>query len=191
MADLARIPEEDTYTYSDYKQWELNPGERYELIEGEPHMMSAPNALHQAISMELSRQFANFLHGKPCKVFAAPYDVRLFYEEDESDDTVVQPDLSVICDQSKLSEEGCRGAPDMVIEILSPSNSNLEMFRKVNLYMSAGVREYWVVDGDTKTVIVYIREGEDCRLFRHTAEKPLEVGILPGLAVNLTDVFAE
>lgn len=190
MADLARIPEEH-YTYTEYKQWQLDEGERYELIEGEPHMMSAPNDQHQAISLELSRQFANFLRGKPCKLRVAPYDVRLFYEEDESDDTVVQPDLSVICEQSKLGEEGCRGAPDMVIEILSPSNSNLEMFRKVNLYMSAGVREYWVVDGATKTVIVYIFEGEGCRLFRHTAEKPLEAGILPGLAINLADVFAQ
>jgi Uma2 family endonuclease len=190
MENLALSPEK-LYTYADYRQWDLNAGERYEIIDGVAYAMSAPNGKHQAISMELSRQLANFLKDKPCKVFAAPYDVRLFYEEDESDDTVVQPDLTVICDEAKRGLEGCRGIPDMVIEILSPSNTEAEMFRKLNLYTRAGVKEYWVVDGNTQTAAVYIREAENYRHYRYTAPASAPVAVLPGLTITLADVFAE
>jgi Uma2 family endonuclease len=121
----------------DYRQWELGEGERYELIDGAAYAMVGPNSEHQSISMELSRQIANYLHGKPCKVFPAPYDVRLFYAEDESDKTVVQPDISVICDAEKIGSEGCRGAPDLVVAILSPSNTDNEYIRKFNLYLDS------------------------------------------------------
>jgi Uma2 family endonuclease len=126
--DISALPKEERhFTYAEYKEWELKEGERYELIYGEAFAMSAPNTKHQAALMELSNQFYNYLKRKPCKVFPAPFDVRLFYEEDESDDTVVQPDIVVICDKNKLGPEGCRGAPDLVIEILSPSNTAIEM----------------------------------------------------------------
>ncbi len=92
-------------------------------------------------SRELFGQFYNYLHGKPCQVFYVPVDVRLFYEEDGSDDTVVQPDIIVICDKDKIAEESCHGAPDLVIEILSPSNTATEMERKFLLHREAGVRE--------------------------------------------------
>ncbi|MDR3337961.1 MAG: Uma2 family endonuclease, partial [Treponema sp.] len=105
-----KIPEEEKrYTYAGYREWDLAEGERYELIYGIPYAMSAPNAYHQTILMELGRQIANYLTGKPCKVYPAPFDVRLFYAEDESDDTVVQPDIVVICDPEKRGYEGCRG----------------------------------------------------------------------------------
>jgi Uma2 family endonuclease len=143
------------YTYADYKAWDLAEGERCELIDGEDCAMSAPNTQHQSMLMELGRQFANYLLGKSCKVYPAPFNVRLFYEEDESDDTVVQPDLTVICDEKKRGTEGCRGAPDFVAEILSPSNSAIEMQRKFELYREAGVREYWVLDPEHKTVHAY------------------------------------
>ena len=99
MSDAARnLPgAERRFTYADYKAWELEEGERFELVEGTACAMAAPNDFHQAINGEIFRQIANYLHGKPCKVRPAPYDVRLFYAEDESDDTVVQPDISVIC----------------------------------------------------------------------------------------------
>ena len=103
MADSAALKEQyeqgRRFTYADYKDWELAEGKRYELIYGEACAIAAPNVYHQSILMELGRQLANYLVGKPCKVFPAPFDVRLFYEEDESDDTVVQPDISVICDK--------------------------------------------------------------------------------------------
>jgi len=193
MADaLEKIPDQK-WTYADYKAWELKPGERYEIIYGEAYAMSAPNDDHQTILMELSRQFANFLVGKPCKVYPAPYDVRLFYEEDESDDTVVQPDITVICDKEKRGFEGCRGAPDLVIEILSPSNTAIEMQRKFNLYHAAGVREYWVVDKANKTLTVHLFDSESenviSRIYREKDTVP--VSVLKGLSVELAPVFEE
>jgi len=109
--------EECYYTYAEYKEWELAEGERFELINGEAYAMSAPSTKYQAILMELSSYFNVFLQGKSCRVFPAPFNVRLFYKADESDDNVVQPDISVICDRQKLGPEGCRRAPDLVIEM--------------------------------------------------------------------------
>ncbi|MDR1174951.1 MAG: Uma2 family endonuclease, partial [Treponema sp.] len=110
------------------------------FIYGTAYAMAVPNTVHQAILVELARQIANFLTGKPCRVLPAPYDVRLFYAEGESDDTVLQPDIIVVCDRGKLGKEGCRGAPDFVVEIISPSNTAAEMQRKFKLYRQAGVR---------------------------------------------------
>jgi Uma2 family endonuclease len=197
MAGTA-IPKEDRlFTYADYKAWELAEGERYELIYGVPYAMFGPNAMagpgdyHQTISMELSRQIANYLYGKSCKVYAAPYDVRLFYEEDESDDTVVQPDISVICDEKKRGREGCRGAPDLVAEILSPSNSAIEMERKLKLYRRAGVREYWVLDPENKEITAYRFTGDQILARTYGSKETAPVDIFPGLEIALEPVFAE
>ena len=179
------------WTYADYKDWELKPGERYEIIYGEAYAMSAPNAYHQSILMELSKQIAVFLTGKECKVYPAPYDVRLFYEDDESDDTVVQPDISVVCDREKRGKEGCRGAPDFVAEILSPSNTAIEMHRKLNLYRDAGVREYWVLDGEGKSVASYLFDGETAVTRSYGEKDKPELASLPGLCIDLEPVFAE
>jgi Uma2 family endonuclease len=192
MADaLEKYPENRKWTYADYKAWELKPGERYEIIYGEAYAMSAPNAAHQEILTELLKQFAVFLTGKPCKVYPAPYDVRLFYEEDESDDTVVQPDLTVICDPEKRGPEGCRGAPDLVAEILSPSNTAIEMQRKFNLYHTAGVREYWVLDKEAKTLTVYIFDGEKLISRTYGEKDKAPVSVLNGLSIELAPVFTE
>jgi Uma2 family endonuclease len=191
MSDAAKIFEENrSYTYTDYKAWELKEGERYELIEGEAYAMAAPNDQHQAISGELFRQIANYLHGKPCKVRSAPYDVRLFYEEDESDDTVVQPDISVICGAEKLGPEGCRGTPDLVIEILSPSNTSEESIRKFNLYLKAGIKEFWVVSPKYKTVQVNVLQDDSYRGTVFDSAALVSSGVIEGLAVTLSDVFA-
>ncbi|MDR2483531.1 MAG: Uma2 family endonuclease [Treponema sp.] len=188
MADLA-YAEEGGFTYADYKAWELKLGERYELIDGAAYAMAAPNTGHQRIVTRLAGELYSFLKGKPCEVFTAPFDVRLFYQEDESDDTVVQPDLTVICDPGKLGDEGCRGAPDLVIEILSPSNTAIEMERKLNLYQEAGVREYWVVDPLNRRVRVYLLK--DGRYVPQTfrAADRAQSAILPGLELSLADVF--
>jgi len=183
-------PQYPHWTYANYKGWELKPGERYEIIYGEAYAMSAPSAFHQSMLMELAKQIAVFLTGKECKVYPAPYDVRLFYEDDESDDTVVQPDISVICDKEKRGKEGCRGAPDFIAEILSPSNSAIEMQRKFTLYRDAGVREYWVLDGENKSLTVYRFENETIsRTYGEKDRVPLTV--LSGLSVELEPVFAE
>jgi Uma2 family endonuclease len=179
------------WTYADYKDWELKPGERYEIIHGVAYAMSAPNAFHQSMLVELSRQFANFLLGKHCKVYAAPYDVRLFYEEDESDDTVVQPDLSIICDAKKRGKEGCRGAPDLVVEILSPSNTAIEMQRKFLTYREAGVAEYWVLEGEHKTLTVHLFESEKTISRVYGEKDAAPVTVLKGLSIELAPVFVE
>jgi Uma2 family endonuclease len=192
MSDGAKKPDDPQghFTYTDYRQWERKEGERYELVDGAAYAMSSPNDAHQAISGELLRQIANYLHGKPCKVRSAPYDVRLFYQEDETDKTVVQPDISVICEAKKLGPEGCRGAPDLVVEILSPSNTGEECVRKFNLYLQAGVREYWIVSPESKTVQVNLLEDGAYRGLTYKADAVLPVHVLKDLSITLGDLFS-
>ena len=188
-------PEQDRrYTYDDYAAWD--DGKRWELIDGIPYAMSAPTTAHQRISGELHWQTRSFLRGKACEVFAAPFDVRL--NADEGDDTVVQPDLLVVCDRAKLDEKGCKGAPDFIIEILSASTVQHDRVVKFNLYRDAGVREYWIVDPDTKLVEAYrLEDGRyqmEDRQYRSTQYAGTDnapVQVLPGLEISLPDVFAE
>jgi Uma2 family endonuclease len=199
MADAAELPDGKTrFTYADYKAWELAPGERYELIYGVAYPisrpaygMAGPNTYHQLILAEVFRQFADYLHGKPCRAIPAPFDVRLFYNEDENDDTVVQPDISVVCDKKKLGLEACRGAPDLVAEILSPSNTAIEMQRKFELYRRAGVREYWLIDPENKTLQVHCFEPEQTFTRSYGPADTAPADIFPGLEVTLETVFAE
>ena len=189
---MSALPKEDQLsTYADYRAWELAEGERFELIYGEAYAMSAPNTRHQEILMEISSQFHAYLRGKPCKVYPAPYDVRLFCEEDESDDTVVQPDIAVVCDKKKRGEEGCRGAPDLVIEILSPSNTAIEMSRKLKLYQEAGVREYWIVNPENNDITVYRFQEGAILFFTYQKDAAAPVGIFPDLSISLDQVFGE
>ncbi|MCL2193996.1 MAG: Uma2 family endonuclease [Treponema sp.] len=188
---LRKEESEITYTYADYKNWELKDGERYELIYGEAYAMSAPNEAHQLVSGEIFKQLANHLTGKPCKVFHPPYDVRLFYQKDETDDTVVQPDITVVCGKEKRGSEGCRGAPDLVVEILSPSNSAIEMERKFHLYEEAGVREYWVVNPEMKTVKTHLFAEGNVHSQTYKSTDKARVAIFPGFTMDLESVFAE
>jgi Uma2 family endonuclease len=185
------VAKKSYFTYSDYKAWELAPGERFELICGEAYAMAAPSYYHQSILMELAKQIAVYLTGKPCKVIPAPYDVRLFYADDETDNTVVQPDIAVICDAKKRAPEACRGAPDLVVEILSPSNTAGEMERKFDLYRLAGVREYWVLDPAIKTLYAYQFNGEAILAKAYTAADAFQAGIFPDLRIDLQSVFEE
>jgi Uma2 family endonuclease len=189
MEDVPETYPDRKWTYADYKTWELKPDEQYEMIGGEVFAMSVQNAVHQTILMELSRQFANFLVGKPSKVYPAPYDVRLFYEEDESDDTVVQPDITIVCDQEKRGPEGCRGAPDFIAEILSPLNTATEMQHKFNLYRIVGVREYWVLDNEYKTLTVYLFNGENVISRIYGGKDTAPVSVLNGFSIDLAPVF--
>ncbi|MCL2411274.1 MAG: Uma2 family endonuclease [Treponema sp.] len=189
---MSSLPKGDKLlTYADYKTWDLAEGERFEIIYGEAFAMSAPNAKHQEILGDIFSQFYNYLRGKPCKVYPAPFDVRLFYKEDENDDTVVQPDITIICDEKKRGSEGCRGAPDLVVEILSPSNTAIEMQRKLKLYQDAGVREYWIVDPESKAVNVYRFQQGAIMFFTYGKDTAVPVGIFPDLNVVLEQMFAE
>jgi Uma2 family endonuclease len=188
MAALAQ-KEDRKFTYADYKDWELKDSERFELIYGEAYAMSAPNTVHQLIVTALTGEMYAFLKGKPCKVIPAPFDVRLFYEEDESDDTVVEPDVVVVCDPEKLGKEGCRGAPDMVVEILSPSNTAVEMNRKLNLYQEARVKEYWIVDPENRRISVYRLKDGQYVVRSYRDQGAVESAVLPGLTIALPVLF--
>ncbi len=184
----------EKFTYRDYLGWP--DGERWELIHGHAYNMTpAPSRRHQELSVELLRQFANFLLDKPCKVFGAPFDVRL-PDKDEADadiQTVVQPDILIVCDESKLDDRGCKGSPDLVVEIMSPATARKDLKEKFRLYEEKGVREYWVVEPSAKTVMVFRRseEGVFGRPEVYSEEDMLTVGIFDGLAVDLGRVFKE
>ena len=139
------------YTYKDYAEWEID--ERYELIDGIVYMMSAPSPIHQIIILEMAVQLSAFIEGSPCRVYISPFDVRL--NPDSGDDTVVQPDIFIVCDRTKIDAKGCNGAPDMIIEVLSPSSEKMDKDIKLKKYQDAGVCEYWLIEPDGETVLVY------------------------------------
>ena len=184
----------DTYTYGDYAKWPDE--ERWELIDGVPYNMSpAPSRIHQKTLGELHKQIAVYLTGKTCEVYIAPFDVRLPKgdESDERIDTVVQPDLVVVCDRKKLDERGCKGAPDLVVEVLSPQTAGKDMKIKLALYERVGVKEYWIVDPSNKTVQVYQMEaaGRYGRPGIYTDGDQLKVGLFTDLAIDLAMVFKD
>lgn len=183
------------FTYADYLTWP--EGERWEIINGEAFAMSpAPGKRHQQISGELFRQLANYLKGKPCLVFAAPFDVR-FSERagltDEKVGTVVQPDIFVVCDKSKLDERGCNGPPDYIVEISSSSTSKVDLTKKFDLYQQHGVREYWIIHPAEQTLLVYKIENDGLygKPDRYACDDKVPVPLLGDLEVDLVEVFAE
>lgn len=188
---MALPAKKERYTYADYLLWE-GP-ERYELIDGEAFLLASPATIHQLISMELSRQLANYLEGKKCLTISAPFDVRLFEKEgDRPEDvqTVVQPDISIICDRDKLDEHGCKGAPDLTLEILSPSSTRHDLLVKLNLYQQAGVREYWVVSPEDKSVHVFLLDNGALKLsYVYSTSDIAKVNILDGCFIELSKVF--
>lgn len=153
------LPQRDLefHTYAEYAAWPDDV--RYELIDGIAYAMGpAPTRRHQEVALELARQIADALEGSPCRPYIAPFDVRL-PRADEADDriaTVVQPDISVICDRTKLDERGCRGAPDWIVEVLSPGSAGHDQVVKRDLYERVGVREYWLVHPIDKVVTIYL-----------------------------------
>jgi Uma2 family endonuclease len=182
------------YTYRDYCSWPDD--ERWELIDGVAWNMSpAPARRHQGITVELEHQIRSFFGDGPCRMYHAPFDVLLPDSDDEEDDevvNVVQPDILVVCDPAKLNEKGCRGAPDWIIEILSPSTSKKDLAEKHNLYERHGVREYWVVDPGNAFVLTFLL-GADGRYgdgIVHEREKTVACAVLPGCSIDLARIFA-
>lgn len=181
-------------TFADVLNWSENM--RGEVINGEAFMMAPPSRIHQKILAELTRQLGNYLAGKQCEVYPAPFAVRLFEGGGESPDkvdTMVEPDISVVCDKSKLDKYGCKGAPDMVIEILSPSTRRHDRLVKLNLYQQAGVREYWIVNPDEQTVQVFMQDGGGLLRLIEEYEKDsmAKVNVLDGCIIELGRVFTE
>ena len=187
------LPQEKRYTLADAMTWDES--ERIELIDGYPVMMAPPTRAHQKAAMELSRQLANYLAGKKCEVYPAPFAIRLFERDGdhpENVDTMVEPDISVVCDTSKLDDIGCKGAPDLVMEILSPTTQRHDRVTKFNLYQQAGVREYWIVDPAGKSVQVFVLDGGHyvAKDFG-TASDTIKVNVLEDCAIDLSQVFTE
>ncbi|NVO32791.1 Uma2 family endonuclease [Hymenobacter lapidiphilus] len=182
------------YTYADYLTWQFT--ERVELIKGKVRPMSpAPKRRHQDISRNVSIPIAGFLRGKECRTCAAPFDVRLSRATpngDASIETVVQPDICVACDPAKLDERGCLGAPDWIIEIVSPGNVARDTRDKLELYEEAGVREYWIVLPEQQNVLVYLLDDAtgryELRGEFHTPG-PIPVATLPELVMEWAEVF--
>lgn len=181
------------FTYTDYLA--DGSGERYEVFDGEIVMQAAPSANHQYISAALTSFLFLYLQGKQCRVYPAPFDVRLFEKEGDSPKdvyTVFQPDISVICDRSKIDSRGCKGAPDLVIEILSPSTAGYDWIDKLNQYQKAGVREYWIADPQNQLVYVFLpKEGQLLLNKVYNKTETVQVNILEGCSIDLSRVFPE
>lgn len=178
------IPRNQYYTEEDY--YEMPEDVRAELIDGQIYYQAAPSRVHQEILMELSSTIRNYIKSKSgsCKVYPAPFAVKL----NKDRNTIVEPDISVICDRDKLTERGCTGAPDWIIEIISPSNSSHDYIRKLNLYADAGVREYWIVNPIKKMVFVYYLEETKFEVTTYTFENTVKVNIYEDLSIDFSEL---
>ncbi len=191
------------FTYTEYCRWPEN--ERWELIDGIAYDMSpAPSSAHQSISVILSSKIHFFLHDKPCSIFTAPFDVyfQTFPKQDfNTINTIVQPDLSVICDSSKIISKGCLGAPDLIVEILSPSTNKKDLNEKFQLYERSGVKEYWVIDPGNKYIEIFhlqIKEKETGKYDNGTIIPPVgrqeentiaTSEVLKGFQIDVNELF--
>ena len=174
------------FTYRDYMRWP--DGERWQLLDGFAYAMAPPSLPHQAVVLELGRQLANQLLGKPCKAFVAPVGVRLpkSNEANEFVRTVFEPDVVVVCDPNKMDKSGIRGAPDFIIEVLSPSTARFDQIEKRKVYERAGVREFWLMDIPGGVLTIYRHTGE---LFAAPdivrAEGMIAIAALTGMTLDL------
>ncbi|MFZ1525575.1 MAG: Uma2 family endonuclease [Saprospiraceae bacterium] len=202
--DINQLDLNKTYSYADYLLWRFE--ERVELIKGKILKMSpAPSRKHQGISSTIHILLGNYLMQKGCVLYAAPFDVRLPISEDLNISkkyknkakklqdgkilTVVQPDITVVCDPDKLDERGCIGAPDLVIEILSPGNKDIELKDKFEIYQKSGIKEYWIVEPDEYIIVYTLQKG------KYNGSKPFTSGekvtstLMPELALNVSEIF--
>lgn len=191
---LPELQDEQTYSYGDYLSWpEWPEGDRYELIHGEAFAMSpAPRLAHQTVSGEMQAQIHESLKDDPCRVFAAPTDVKLSPVEEDQKPTVVQPDLLVACAETLFTDRGIEGAPELVIEILSPESGYADRKRKFAVYERYGVAEYWIVDIDERVVETYLRDAATGTFRRIDAYGPQDTVpslAVPAVTVDLTLVF--
>jgi Uma2 family endonuclease len=193
ITDIAQLDLNGSYTYADYLLWQFQ--ERLELIKGHIFKMAAPNPAHQRTVTRLLREISIFLKAKKCDVFVAPFDVRLVNARKSTPNneviTVVQPDICIICDPTKIDKRGCIGAPDLIIEILSTGTAKKDLNDKYTLYEENGVREYWIVHPNDGIVTVFdLNEQQKYQLRKiYSSEEQVAVGIFDNFYVNLPDVF--
>jgi len=182
------------HSYADYLTWPME--EVVELIRGKvfKKAAAAPKRIHQKVSGELFLRLGNFLSGHKCQVYAAPFDVRFpkSSKEDKKIHDVVQPDICVICDPEKLDERGCIGAPDLIVEILSPGNSKTELKHKFELYESNGVREYWIIHAETQDLLIYsLINGKYVPSLLFTSGDVVESKVVEGFELDLEEFFGD
>ena len=180
------------YTYDDYKTWPDT--ERWELIHGIAYAMSpAPKVEHQRLIRMLLTEITHALGSDPCEVLPAPLDVKISARREDDDhdiDSVVQPDLLVVCDSEKLDEDGCNGAPDIIVEVLSPSTSYKEQTEKFSLYEKYGVREYWIVNPKARYVMVYVlKQGHYGKPEYLLADEVIKSTVVPEIHIDLAKVW--
>jgi len=194
MYGTLNLDESKRYTYADYLTW--IDDKRRELINGFIHLMSTPVRAHAEVSVELSTFIKTFIKKRKgkCRIYYAPFDVRLPKNNETEDDkiyNVVQPDICVVCDLSKLDDRGCIGAPDLIVEVLSPSTFKKDWCSKFNLYETCGVREYWLVDPKEKTVNVFLLqpEGKYDSGTMYKCNQKAPVRIFEGLEIDLNELF--
>lgn len=182
------------YSYADYLTWQMD--EVVELIKGKifKKAAAAPKRIHQKVSGELFLRLGNFLRGKKCQVYSAPFDVRFTRssKEDKKIHDVVQPDICVICDLEKLDDRGCIGAPDLIVEILSPGNSKTELRHKFELYEANGVREYWIIHAETRDLLIYsLIDGNYVPSRLLTSGDVVESKAINGFKLDLEEFFED
>ena len=178
------LPKPNTYTVEDI--YLLPDGQRAELIDGQIYNMAPPSPLHQKLVMELSATIRNYIKSNSgsCEVYPAPFAV--FLNQDNYN--YVEPDISIICDPNKMNDRGCNGAPDFIIEIVSPSSQRMDYLTKLFKYRTAGVREYWIVNPAKEIVNAYNFEAEeDCNLY--SFDDPIPSGIYPGFFVCIRELL--
>ena len=178
------LPREQVYTTDDI--YALPDGERAELIDGQIYMMGTPSRIHQKLVGQLSRIIGNYIESDhdSCEIYPAPFAV--FIKKD--DKNYVEPDISVICDKNKLSDRGCEGAPDFIIEIVSPSSRRMDYYKKCALYAESGVREYWIVDPEKQRTMIY-RYEDDAAPMIVPFEQDLAVGIYNNFMINVSKLL--
>jgi Uma2 family endonuclease len=189
IAFYGQLDQSKSYTYTDYMKWQFD--ERVELIKGKIlKMAAAPSRKHQITSGNLHFELSTVFRKNKCQLYSAPFDVRLPISGTSGIDTVVQPDLCVVCDEAKLDDAGCNGAPDLIVEILSPSNTRHDLKTKFELYEEVGVSEYWIVSPWDKTVIVYyLKEGNYLGSKFYTEGSTIQSIHFPDLKVDVLGVF--
>lgn len=181
------LPKKHLYTEDDY--WNLPEDVRAELIDGQIYYMSAPSRFHQEILGNLYTEINLYIRSKKgsCRVYPAPFAVKLRKDKENT----VEPDISVICNRSNLTEKGCTGAPDWIIEIVSPGNAGHDYIRKLNLYADAGVREYWIVDPAEERVLVYSLEQEHFSCISYTFQDKINVGIYDDFTIDFAELITD
>jgi Uma2 family endonuclease len=191
ISTVSDIDFSGSYSYAHYLNWHIQ--EHFELIKGKIFEMTTPSTRHQRFTGRIFLELANFLKNKKCEVFIAPFDVRFPYKSKDDVDvtTVLQPDVCVVCDPKKIDRKGCIGAPDIVVEVLSPGNNRKELDNKYKIYEEFGVREYWIVHPSERSLFQYALNDEGV----FVAGKPYASGnelvseLLPGFRLNIDELF--